>query len=205
MNKQGSIFAPVAGRLLDIYRLLSYRLNNPHSLTKAGLIKEIQKKQRATTLIESGTYLGVTTKRLRKHFKKIYTFEIDPELAKRAKLFLKSYKHIVPIHCDAVDGIADVLNRRSPGETFLLFLDGHVTHGPGNPDHPEPAILEIEIASKHKDAIEAIVIDDFRNFGLESGFPAKSQLIAACERLLGEDGFKISIEYDMLTITKRRV
>ena len=203
MNKQGSLFAPLVGRAIDLYRLANYQLANPHSLAKVGLIKEIQKRHQASTFIESGTYLGVTTKRLHRCFNKIYTFEIDAKLASRAKKFLDSYTNIIPAHGDALEGIRNVLGNKAPGETFMLFLDGHVTHGPCNPDYPEPAILEIEYASRHKEAIEAIVIDDFGNFGLESGFPKKSELISACEDLLSEDNFIISIEYDMLAITRR--
>ena len=83
----------------------------------------------------------------------------------------------------------------------LIFLDGHFSGGTtGQGALPEPAIDELKILAESKNKIEAIIIDDFRCFGQEPGFPEKSELLKAAETYFGE--YKISVYFDQLILLK---
>lgn len=89
MNLQNKEIEAIFGHLLDLYRLASFKFVHPHSYTKFRAIESLSQKVKAHNMIETGTYLGVTTKRCSPIFKKVYTIELDKELADSAKKFLK--------------------------------------------------------------------------------------------------------------------
>ena len=198
MNKQNQYLQALAGHILDLYLLASFQFNNPHSYTKFRQIKSLQKKTKASVFIETGTYLGVTTKRCAPIFNKLYTIELDENLAKQAKEYLSNNKNIKVIQGDAVKILPNLLEGEEINNA-LVFLDGHFSGGiTACGDHPEPAIEELKILAKHKSQINCIIIDDFRTFGSE-GIPKKSELIKAAEDYF--DGYKITVHLDQLVIT----
>ena len=88
---------------------------------------------------------------------------------------------------------------------ILLFLDARFSGGlTACGDCPEPALEELKIIAKFRDRVKAVVIDDFRSFGVEPGFPSKSDLLRTSEECFLED-FEISIFLDMLLIERRKV
>jgi hypothetical protein len=200
MNQQNRDLQAIAGHFLDLYRIASFRFSNPHSYTKFRAIKSLAAKVGAHTFIETGTYLGVTTKRCAPHFQSVYTIELDEQLAEQARRFLQPQKNVKVIHGDALQVLSQIM--ATDVTDILVFLDGHFSGGVtacGN--LPEPAIEELEILAKHKDKIAGIIIDDFRLFGTEPGFPSKSEIFQGIERFFSE--FNVTVALDQILISRQ--
>ena len=151
-------------------------------------------KTKSTVLIETGTYLGVTTKRCSPIFDKIYTIELDHKLAEQAKSYLSNNKNVEVIQSDALDILTNVLDKNDINN-ILLFLDAHFSGGvTACGDYPEPAIEELKIIARYKSKVKCIIIDDFRLFGSEKGFPSKSELLKNIEDNF--DNFDVNVYLD---------
>jgi hypothetical protein len=202
MNKPDRNLQAFIGHFLDLYKIASFNFINPHSYTKFRQIKSIQEKTRSTVFIETGTYRGVTTKRCSSLFEKIYTVELDEKLAVEAAAYLADEKHVEVIQGDALEALPKILEDDSVNNV-LIFLDGHFSGGETACSNlPEPAIEELKIISKYSKKVKGIVIDDFRLFGTEHGFPTKSELIKAAESYF--DGYEIIVHLDQLIIAKSK-
>jgi len=202
MNSPNKPFSGLAGYLHDLYLLATCKLINPHSYLKFLTIKRACQATRSTTFIETGTYLGGTAYRCSKLFQKVYTIELDSLLAEKARLNLKSCANTEVIQGDAVMQL-DRLFRGGSIHRAVVFLDGHFSGG--NTAHgevAEPAIEELRILSKNRIAVNAIIIDDFRNFGVEPGHPPKSQLIRAIEDLFPAPEFALHIQNDQVIVRR---
>jgi hypothetical protein len=202
MNRQNKEFQAVIGHLVDLYRISSFDFSNPHSYTKFRTIISTKKKTQAKNIIETGTYLGVTTRRCASHFEQVHTIELDAELARKATDFLRPQKNVCVHQGDALEILPLILQRDM--SDILIFLDGHYSGGEtACGSMPEPAIEEINIISYFKTKVKAIIIDDFRLFGAEQGFPSKSNLFKAIEEQLPE--FELVVHLDQILITRRSV
>jgi hypothetical protein len=195
MNKQNSYLQALVGHFMDIYKIANFTFTNPHSYTKFRQIDSYRKKTGSNVFIETGTYLGVTTARCSRIFEKIYTIELDPQLAEKASSFLASKNNVKVIEGDAVEELKklpfDKLNN------ILVFLDGHYSGGiTACGDLPEPALEEIRILATQKNKINCVIIDDFRCFGREIGFPSKSALIECIEKNFPE--YVINVHLDQI-------
>ena len=79
----------------------------------------------------------------------------------------------------------------------LIFLDGHFSGtSTVRGDVSEPSVMEIEMLSRYRDKINAIIVDDFRCFGTDD-WPAKSDLIRSLESFFPT--FTISVNLDQVT------
>jgi Ribosomal RNA adenine dimethylase len=200
MNQQNREFQAIIGHLLDLYRLSKFTFSNPHSYTKFRAIASTKEKVNAKNFIETGTYLGVTTRRCAPHFDRVYTIELDSELAKKASEFLRPKQNVKVLQGDALDILPTILSQDI--DDILVFLDGHFSGGvTACGDMPEPAIEEIKILSQSKSKLAGIIIDDFRLFGTEPGFPSKSSLFKAIEEYLPE--FAVTVSLDQVIITRQ--
>lgn len=200
MNQQNKNFQAILGHLLDLYRLSTFTFSNPHSYTKFRAIISIKTKVNAKIFIETGTYLGVTTKRCAQHFESVYTIELDPDLAKQARNLLNNNENVEVIHGDALVILPTILSKDI--DDILVFLDGHFSGGvTACGSMPEPALEEIKILAQFKQKIAAIIIDDFRLFGTEAGFPTKSSLFETIEKYL--PGFDVTVSLDQIIIIRK--
>ncbi|HEY9302612.1 MAG TPA: rRNA adenine N-6-methyltransferase family protein [Phormidium sp.] len=200
MNKQNQHFQAWAGHALDIYRLASFNFKNPHSYTKFRQINSLRKRTNSSVFIETGTYLGVTTNRCSSVFDKVYTIELDEKLAAQAASYLSNKKNVEVIQGDALKVLPTLLESESVNNA-LIFLDGHFSGGvTACGDLPEPAIQELQVIADYKNKVKAIIIDDFRCFGTDLGFPKKSEVIGIMEKHF--DNYEITVHLDQLILVK---
>ena len=204
MNQQRRPLHAFAGHLLDLYRLITFNPRNPHSYSKFRNLRAVQRRTGASMLLETGTFLGVTTNRCAPHFERIYTVEIEPALAAQARRFLARHAHV-----EVVLGDADVEVRRLFNDkkivNALIFLDGHFSAGfTGSADNPEPAVSIMEFLSQHADQIAAIVIDDYREFGTQTGWPTKWRLTKTAEEMFAPLGFRLTVHLDQMLLERLR-
>lgn len=201
MNQQNRDFEAFIGHLIDLYKIVTFKFANaPHSYTKFRSIKAYQKITRSKIFIETGTYLGVTTRRCAPLFENVYTIELNKELANEAANFLKPKKNVQVLHGDALDILPELLSQERVNNC-LIFLDGHFSGGiTACGPLPEPAIEELKIIATYKHKVNAIIIDDFRLFGKEAGFPTKFQLFEFIEKQFEE--YELSVHLDQIYIIK---
>jgi hypothetical protein len=199
MNQQNKDLQAFMGHLVDLYKMTTFTFAVPHSYTKFRAIKAAKERVNAQTLIETGTYLGVTTKRCAPHFDNVYTIELDQSLAEQATKFLGNNKNVSVIQGDVLQQLPEILSQEV--SNVLVFLDAHFSGGvTACGDLPEPAIEELTLLSEFKDKIAGIIIDDFRLFGTEPGFPSKSDVFQAIEKLF--PSFSLTVALDQILILR---
>lgn len=191
------------GYLTDLFRLMTFDSRNPHNYTKFQMIRSVKRKSNSKIFIEAGTYHGVTADRCARIFDRVYTVELNRDLARKSADFLSIRKNVTVIEGDALKVLPGLL-KRAEIQNVLIYLDGHVC-GPNTSagDFPEPAVEELKALSCHEAKINAVIIDDFRNFGVEKNFPEKSALMKAAEENFPNDRFDISVRLDQLIILRK--
>jgi hypothetical protein len=202
MNKPNRIFSAAGGYIQDVVGLAQGNPINLHSYMKYLALRSLGKRTGARRLIESGTFLGVTSARCARAFEQVVTIELDVELARRAAQFLARYPNVRVLQGDAAKLLPTIFAEPDHAEA-IVFLDGHFSGGiTAHGDIPEPALVELEILARYSQRICGIVIDDFRLFGLEPSFPKKSELILAIERLFPVPHFGFKVHADQVIIER---
>lgn len=201
------LYAPLVGpvgHVVDMAKMLTFRYSNPHSYTKYRQIVAVARRTAARVLVETGTFRGVTTRRCLRHFSRVYTIELDHHLAQEAKTRLARFGNCEVIEGDASQEVKALLERPDVGGDILLFLDGHFSgSGTAIGEQAEPALEVIDVIARHKSRVAAIIIDDFREFGTQAGWPAKSELLRAIETSFPQKDFQLMIHLDQVLVMRR--
>src|SRR5262245_59783963 len=108
MNQPHKRWQAIPGYIIDVFRLARARFSNPHSHLKFLHLKCVGVESGASTLVESGTYLGVTAYRCSFAFKTVYTIEIEPSLAASARKLLARRQNVEVICGDAVNELGRI-------------------------------------------------------------------------------------------------
>jgi len=201
--------APISGpigHVVDLWNILRFKYANPHSYSKYRQIIAVARHTGARLLIETGTFRGVTTRRCARHFNQIYTIELDHDLANAAKQTLAFYPNCHVIEGDAAREVAAILTRDDVGDDVLLFLDGHFSgNGTACGQCAEPAVDVLKVIANHKHRVAGIVIDDFREFGCQPGWPTKGELLQSLEQLFPGSEFTLWIHMDQVLVMRNLV
>ncbi|WP_424100578.1 hypothetical protein [Moorena producens] len=86
-------------------------------------IKKLVHKLEIKTIIETGTFLGGTTKKLAQIADKVYTIEIDTENIPEATEFLKDSTNVTVMEGSSPELLRDLL--KLDNGNVLFFLDAH--------------------------------------------------------------------------------
>lgn len=201
MNEAKTFLEPLAGFALDSWARLTQRPYVPHSLTKLRNLAVAQRLSGATTAIEVGSFKGVTTKRLSRHFDQVVSIEIDPALHAIASKRCASRSNVQILLGDGADLLPQIVSRT---RNCLLFLDGHFSGGEtGHGDEPEPVLKELDHIAASIDNVVGVVVDDFRLFGVEGGWPRKSEVLAKLEHVFPETHWTLLIQNDQFIAVRR--
>jgi hypothetical protein len=199
MNKQGFTLATIGGHILDLYRFARFEVSHPHSFSKVRQIRALAHRTNSRIFIEAGTFLGNTAMRCSGNFESVITVELDPQLFQQAKAYLALRKNVLCLHGDALKILPSVLEKTHVRDA-LVFLDGHFSGGvTAHGELAEPACEEIMVLAKHKDKINAVVVDDFRCFGRDKGWPKRSALLETIEDSFGDE-FDYTVHLDQVLI-----
>lgn len=198
MNDPKTIVEPLAGYLLDVRDKLMNRVFVPHSMTKLHNLQLVRKLSGATSVIEVGSYKGVTARRLSRIFDVVHTIEIDRDLHEQAKARCRDRKNIQLYLGDGAKLLGEVLEKV---DKAVLFLDGHFSGGAtGHGDEPEPVLAEIDLIIPHLHRLVGVVVDDFRLFGVEPRWPRKSDVLAKLETVFPHPAWGHSILNDQFLV-----
>ena len=201
MNEPKFFIEPLAGYALDLLAKVRNRPFVPHSLTKLHNLKLCRDMTGATTVIEIGSFKGVTASRLSRLFENVITVEIMPKLHEIAKARCSKRVNVELLLGDGSELLPVIAARVS---NAVLFLDGHFSGGEtGQGDEPEPVLEELDLIIDYLDNFNAVVIDDFRLFGVEEGWPKKSEVIAKIEQILSSPVWVHYILNDQFVIIRQ--
>jgi hypothetical protein len=203
MNKQGFTLSTIGGHIVDLYRFARFEVSHPHSFSKVRQIRALARRTNSRVFIEAGTFLGNTAMRCSGNFQSVITMELDPHLFQQAKAYLAHRRNVVCLEGDALKLLPSVLERTDVRDA-LVFLDGHFSGGvTAHGELAEPACEEIFVLANHKDKINAVVVDDFRCFGRDKGWPKRSALLETIEDSFGDD-FDYTVHLDQVLIWRVR-
>lgn len=182
MNDPHTFVEPLASYALDVLAKLRNRPFVPHSLTKLHNLRYCRDAAGATTAVEIGSFKGITTRRLSRLFEKVVSVEIMPDLYRQAVANCAGRGNVELMLGDGAQLLPGIAARV---ERAVLFLDGHFSGGEtGQGDEPEPVLKELDLIAAKLGNFRAVVIDDFRLFGVEPGWPRKSEVMAKLEQVL---------------------
>jgi hypothetical protein len=129
-------------------------------------------------------------------FDRVITIEIDEKLYEQAKARCSKRKNIEFHLGDGADLIRGIVQKENG---LVIFLDGHFSGGEtGLGDEPEPVLKELDLIADELGRIQAVVVDDFRLFGVEPGWPSKSQLLAKLESVFRPPLWSIAVLNDQV-------
>lgn len=106
---------------------LSGRQGQPPHLAKEHAVLQYASRYGCSILVETGTYLGDMVAAAKRHFTRIYSIELDPELYNQAVRRFARWPHILILPGDSAQVLSDLVNRLT-GPT-LFWLDGHFSQG----------------------------------------------------------------------------
>jgi hypothetical protein len=144
-------------------------------------IKNLLQRYSFKIAIESGTYLGKTSKILKKHCENVYSIEINEDLFNFCKSKYKK-KNINFILGDSGKILKNLVQHIMPN-TFI-FLDGHTSGGiTGYGSSVTPLKLELEILGKATSLQYCLIlIDDSQSLVGENDYPNFSEIVQFCEK-----------------------
>ncbi len=154
-------------------------------------IEKLRDRFRIKTAIETGTYLGGTTKVLSTMFDEVYTCELDEENFKKANDYLRDIDNVILVKQSSPKFLDDLLQILTASSNIkLFFLDAHWSNDC-------PLLDELSCIAKHK-LKPVIVIHDWKvpdrpDLGFDSynGQDFTFEWIEShLELIYGRDGFK---------------
>ena len=150
------------------------------------------------TWIETGTYLGQTTRVLSKHATKVYSLEPEPTLFANAQSLFRNISNIEILNGTSEEVLPSLLPKVHNDVNF--WLDGHYSAGPTFKGEKDTPIIEElrEIANNLSHFRNVcVLIDDIRCFTTEqaeySSYP-RLELLVDWTR---ENNFRWHIEHDI--------
>ena len=155
---------------------------------KADIIKDFGKRFKLDILVETGTWRAMTVHRCFHSFRKIFTIELDPELAGQAKSDFQNAGHVHVIEGDSGQMLYNVL--KIVQEPCLLFLDAH------NGTASTPVMTEIAVAFMLLRDKSVILIDDMRDFRGTNGYPTVVELVEGLKKVLPH--YVVEVKDDIL-------
>ena len=173
------------------------RPSPPPHIVKEELIRDYAQKFNTHVLIETGTYLGDMVHAMKKTFSRIVSFELDQELAAKARTRFAADSHIEIIQGDSGRLLGDLL--KTIEEPCLFWLDGHYSGGitaKGSLETPIKNELNFILAHPVEDHV--ILIDDARCFTGENDYPTIDELQSVVNEQKRKR--KFSVEHDVIRI-----
>lgn len=182
------------------------RITIPDYTVKRKTIIDLSRQYQCTKVfIETGTFMGDTIEFLKYHFDRLFSIELNEELAlKAAKRF--SHEPKISIICgDSTTQLASILAKVDCPTVF--WLDGHyssefqlgnqyIVTGKGVKD--TPIMEELIQICQHPVKNHVILIDDARLFDGTNDYPTKSELREFVKQKLPR--YHFSIKKDIIRI-----
>lgn len=147
----------------------------PHA-AKQTLIRNLARKHGIRILVETGTHHGDMVESMRRHFERVYSIELSPHYASRARARFVRAGNVSLVEGDSGEKIGEVLTRLSA--PALFWLDAHFSGAnTARAATDTPVVQELRtILADPREHI--IVIDDAHLFGEASDYPTVNEMRA---------------------------
>ena len=168
-------------------------------------LRKLAKLYNCKTLIETGTYYGLTIDKMKPYFNEIYSIEIDKNLFKYNSLYFHGNNKIKLQFGDSkfiLPKLLEVLTNEHLGNPIIFWLDGHCSENEtGMGDDYSPLEFELKtILCKFEFIKSIIVIDDFRLFD-GVNYPSLDRL----QRIMEESKFNSYNDRDAMIYIDKRI
>ena len=166
----------------------------PPHVVKARIVIEYGDRFGLDTLVETGTYLGEMVWKTRRHFRRIYSIEVDDALALRAAAEFRRCRNVTILQGDSASVLPGVLSTlHGPA---LIWLDAHFSPGLAARGVRETALAdELQILEREGPRGHVVLIDDARHLG--SGlFPSLEDVRASLNRI--DPNYEVSVAEDVV-------
>ena len=166
-----------ARRELYRWRYFARSSEPPPPLYKQLTVRDYARRYRTSVLVETGTHAGNMVDAQSRTFERIYSIELDPQLALRARRRFAERKHITILEGDSGDLLPKLLPEIP--EKCLFWLDGHYS-GEGTARGAQLTPIEQELSAiiGGRRLGDVVLIDDARLFTGPAGYPALEDLLA---------------------------
>ncbi len=167
-------------------------------LMKRAILSKIATDHGAEVFVETGTFRGDTPWCFRNDFRKIFSIEVQPQLAELAANRFSKHLHIEIVEGDSAKKLAEIIPRIDG--PVLFWLDGHYSAGiTGRGENDCPIWGELAAINGKLAHPFVIVVDDARCFGVDEGYPTLDELRAYVSEKL--PSHRMSVENDLIRIT----
>jgi hypothetical protein len=138
-----------------------------------ALLREVATRHGLRVLVETGTYMGETAWALRRDFDRIETIELEPTLARLARIRFGSNGRVHVHEGDSATVLPKILDALD--EPALFWLDAHPGTDRSARDGPIPLGAELAAIAGHSVTGHVVLIDDLQYAG-KPGFPTLDEL-----------------------------
>ena len=164
---------------------------------KRSIIKRIAQDHGIEVFVETGTFRGDTPWCFRNDYRRIFSIEVQPQLAKLAAKRFFGHPHIEIVEGDSAKKLEEIIPRIDG--PVLFWLDGHYSAGiTGRGENDCPIWGELASINEELDHPFVIIVDDARCFGVDAGYPTLDELQAYVSEKL--PSHRISVENDLIRI-----
>jgi hypothetical protein len=151
------------------------RPNPPPHEVKEAAISKYAEQYGVRTLVETGTYLGDMVQAMKRRFDKVFTIELSPEYAARARKRFASSPNVTVLEGSSDTVLETLLSKFD--QPVLFWLDAHYSGGAtARGIQDTPIVQELELIFKPGSPRHVILIDDARLFGEDPGYPTLEAL-----------------------------
>jgi hypothetical protein len=144
-----------------------------HDNAKRRLLRETAQRHGLRILVETGTYMGETAWALRDAFDRVETIELEPTLARLARVRFARTPTVRTHEGDSAAVLPRIL--ASLDEPALFWLDAHPSTDRTAHGGPIPLRAELSAIASHAVDGHVILVDDVRYLGTE-GYPSRKEL-----------------------------
>jgi hypothetical protein len=175
------------------HTILKYSIKGDSKI-KQYVITSLQQEYGYDVLIETGTFLGDMVEAQRSNFKKIFSIELQHDLAEKAKERFKDVSHIKILEGDSGRLLKAIL--MDVKEPAIFWLDAHYSGGltaRGNSECPIYQEIDAIFTTKEN---HLLLIDDARLFNGKGDYPTIDQLTKYIQDK--DPRYKVTVDSDII-------
>jgi predicted O-methyltransferase YrrM len=166
-------------RVPPLYRLARVVQDRRHERSseptrhKHSVLRSAAREHGLRILVETGTYTGETAWAFRREFDRIDTIEVEPALARLARIRFARTSSVHVHQGDSARVLPQILS--SLDRPALFWLDAHPHTDRSANDAPVPLVAELTAIAAHPVRGHIVLVDDMRLMG-SAGFPSIDDL-----------------------------
>lgn len=167
---------------------------------KRAMLKTEALRIGATNFVETGTYMGDTVWALRKDFIRLFSIEVQPQLAAIAAVRFRHMPKAKIVCGDSASELSSIVQQIDG--PCLFWLDGHYSAGiTGRGRHDCPIFEELDAIHSGMKFPYSVLIDDARCFGTDKAYPSIGEINDITLQRTPE--FNLAVRNDVIFLTKQ--